>query len=199
MGKKYICLDWEASGTTPGKYSGIALGACIVGDIEEQFYRELKPISENYIHSAMQIGCLHLECLRDKKDIELNPKNRKFSPKKVLEILAEEGEDPEDVMCEFANWININTIGHTPIEVANPIKFDGMFTSWYFDNFYNGINPLGYGGEDIDSVYRGLRKDMDVNVARSFGLRRVSKQHHALEDAIVQAKEFEKVLNLMKK
>jgi len=33
MDKKYVSFDVEASGRSPGKYSMLSLGACIVGNI----------------------------------------------------------------------------------------------------------------------------------------------------------------------
>jgi hypothetical protein len=34
MKRKYISVDIESTGRTPGKYSMIALGAAVVGEIE---------------------------------------------------------------------------------------------------------------------------------------------------------------------
>jgi len=197
MDKKYVSFDIEASGPTPGKYSMLSLGACIVGDTSVQFYRELKPISENLIVPAMLVSVKGLRCLDDlRHQEEFNPKSRNFNPHKVLEILCEKGEDPIKVMKDYAKWVKKVTKGFNPIEAAAPIKFDGMFTTWYFDNFYDGENPFGYSGEDINSMYRGVTGNINARIAQ-LGLRGEDLPHNALKDAIVQAREFEEVLELL--
>jgi DNA polymerase III epsilon subunit-like protein len=197
MKKKYISVDIEASGNTAGKYSMLSLGACVVGNISEQFYKEIKPINRNYSIGAMKVSSKGLKCLENlKHKDEYNPKSDRFNPEKVLDILQEKGETPEEVMKKFAEWIKKITKGFEARESAAPIKFDGGFTSYYFDNFYNGKNPLGYSGEDINSMYKGVMKDLDAHIAQ-LGLRGKELPHNALEDAIIQAKEFEKVLELM--
>lgn len=195
MEKKYVSVDVETSGPTPGKYSMLSLGACIVGETHIQFYRELKPISQYYIMEAMRVGAKGLECLHYGEDFDTESKN--FKPVKVLEVLSRRGEEPIKVMNDFAEWINQNTKGFKPVEAAAPIKFDGMFTAWYFDNFYSKENPLGYSGEDINSMYRGLTKNRNAKIEQ-LRLRDGELPHNALEDAIIQAKEFERVLELMK-
>jgi ribonuclease T len=195
MKKKYISVDIEASGKTPGKYSMLSIGACIVGNTSIQFYEELKPIIRNYNLESMKIACLGLKCLEKYKHLpEYDPKNCKFNPDLVLDLLDKEGKDPKKVMNDFADWIIQNIKGFAAVEAASPIKFDGMFTAWYFDNFYEGENPLGFSGEDINSMYRGLKKNIHAHTGTL-----LSKDipHNALEDAIVQAKRFEIVLKEM--
>jgi ribonuclease T len=199
MDKKYISFDIEASGKTPGKYSMISLGACVVGDTAVQFYKEIKPISRNLIVPAMQVSVKGLRCLDNlKHQDEFNPKSDKFNPYKVLEVLYEKGEEPEKVMEEYTDWVKEVTKGFKPVEAAAPIKFDGMFTAWYFDNFYEEENPFGHSGEDINSMYRGVTKNKKAHIAQ-LGLRGDDLPHNALEDAIIQAKEFEMVLELLQK
>jgi DNA polymerase III epsilon subunit-like protein len=196
--KKFVSVDIEASGPTPGKYSMLSLGACIVGDTSKQFYRELKPLNKNFVIDAMRIGCRGLRCLDDLKHIDsYNPFHPKFNPSSVLDVLVERGEEPKKVMKEFADWIDEKTIGHEPVLAAYPIKFDGMFISWYFDNFHNR-DPFGFSGEDMNSMLKGLKKDLDAHLSE-LNIRPIEMPHNALEDAIVQAKEFEKILELMKK
>lgn len=100
-------------------------------------------------------------------------------------------------MNYYADWIMANTKGFSPTECAAPIKFDGMFTTWYFDNFYHKENPFGHSGDDINSMYRGLTHNVYAHI-NQLGLRNGDLPHNALEDAIIQAKEFEKVLEMMK-
>ena len=199
MNKKYISFDVEASGKTPGKYSMLSLGACIVGEREKIFYREIKPISKNYILEAMKIGSSGLHCLVDLKQLdEYNPKSKYFNPVKVLEVLDKKGNSPEEVMKDYADWIKENTKGFKPTEAAAPIKFDGMFTSYYFDNFYDGENPFGHSGEDMNSFYRGVIKNLNANMKDLPRREKEDLSHNSLEDAIRQAKAFEEVLKMMK-
>jgi hypothetical protein len=101
-------------------------------------------------------------------------------------------------MHDFAGWILESTRGFKPVEVAWPIKFDGMFTAWYFDNFYSGKNSLGYGGADMNSMYKGFMGNLDADIEDLHLPDERTTPHNALEDAIQQAKEFEHVLRLMK-
>ena len=198
MDKKYVSFDIESSGSTPGKYSMLSLGACIVGETSVQFYREIKPLNRNLSVPAMKVSSLGLRCLDSlKHNDEFNPKSKKFNPGKVLEVLSDKGEEPDKVMKDYALWVEDVTAGFKPVEAAAPIKFDGMFTTWYFDNFYDGKNPFGHSGEDINSMYRGARGDITAKIEQ-LGLREEGLPHNALEDAIIQAKEFEKVLELFK-
>jgi ribonuclease T len=199
MEKRYISFDIEASGPTPGKYSMLSLGACIVGDTSIQFYRELKPISSNFVDEAMRVSAKGLRCLDDlKHQAAYNPRRRRFDPVKVLEVLTERGDDPKNVMLEYANWARDATRGYKMVEAATPIRFDGMFTSWYFDNFFAGSNPFGYNGEDIGSMYRGFMRNPDAHIGM-LKVRKGDLPHNALEDAIIQAHEFERVLELFRR
>jgi len=199
MKKMYFSVDIEASGRSPGKYSMLSIGACVVGDIKTTFYKELKPISNNFMTKAMRIGCLGLKCLEKYKNIErYNPKNENFRPGLILQVLRERGEEQEVVMKEFAEWILKTSKGYQPVIAAAPIIFDGGFITYYFDNYYEGENPFIHSGEDINSMYRGYVKNVnasikDLNLRNENGL-----NHNSLEDAIQQAKEFEMVLSLMK-
>jgi hypothetical protein len=195
MKKKYISVDIESSGTTPGKYSMLSLGACIVGDTSIQFYRELRPLNLNYIHEAMKVSCLGLKCLENPGK-EFNPKAREFNPKEVLRLMQKKCQFPDMVMNDFAFWITENTKGFRPVEASAPSRYDGMFTSWYFDNFYNKESPLGFSGEDINSMFRGYKRDINANIKQikvSF-----KHSHNSLDDAIEQAKKFEVLLDCLK-
>lgn len=183
MYKMYISSDVEASGRTPGKYSMLSLGSCIVSKRDIQFYIELKPISSLYDVEAMRVGCRGLEVLRKRARVpELDPWHPKFKPDKVLEILDEEGETPTKAMEEYAQWIRKHTIGYKPVEAAAPIKYDGGYTEWYFDNFYDGENPFGHSGEDINSMYRMWKRDENASIKDAMP----KLTHNALEDALAQ-------------
>lgn len=199
MEKIYISVDIESSGPTPGKYSMLSLGACIVGNTDILFYREIKPITLNFINSAMRVAVRGLKCLEDLKHLEeFDYKSKNFNSSKILDVLYQRAENPEKIMREYVEWIKENTEGFRPVEAVAPIKFDGMFTAWYFDNFYSGENPFGHSGEDINSMFRGVSRDIYTDI-KQLGLRKGEPPHNALEDAVIQAKEFERVLEIMKK
>src|SRR3989338_11057222 len=136
MSKRYISVDIEASCPTPGKYSMLSIGACVVGKTSQQFYEELKPLNFNFQREAMEIGCLGLYCFKDTQHLPaLNPRAKEFSPRKVLEHMKDAAEEPSQVMHKFSEWILKETVGFQPIMAAAPIVYDGMFINWYFDNF----------------------------------------------------------------
>lgn len=192
----YISVDVETSGPIPGEYSMIALGACIVGDDSKKFYVELKPLNKNYQIDAMRIGCKGLNCLEKYSGIEIyNPASNRFNPEKVVDELYLSGIDTKQTMQKFQNWIYDVSAGREIVEVAAPIKFDGMFTQWYFHKFLKE-NPLGHSGIDMNSIYRGITRNFKSNI-KDLNLRKGNLTHNALEDAIVQAKEFEAIIMLM--
>jgi len=198
MEKKYISVDVESSGLTPGKYSMLSLGACVVGDTEKQFYRELKPISKIFMPGAMAVACLGLKCLEAvKHKAEYGPKCVLFKPELVLDLMEQDCEEPGKTMNDFRNWILEATKGYRPVIAARPTIYDGMFVAWYFDNFCEEDNPFGHSGEDINSMYRGLMRNVNTNI-NSIKLDGRKHTHNALDDAVEQALKFEKVLELLK-
>jgi len=192
--KKYISVDIEASGKTPMEYSMVSIGACIVGDTSKQFYREVKPISRKFELDAMKVASAGLYCLADVRRMpEYNPKHRKFDPLAVLKRLEQEGKDPGKVMLEFKEWAEKETRGYRPVLVAAPASYDIMWTSCYFDKF-NIPNPFGHSGEDINSFYRGVMGDRNAHISKLKTGHVNPMPHNALQDAIEQAKAFERVL-----
>jgi hypothetical protein len=198
--KRYISVDIEASGPTPGRYSMLSLGACVVGDRSKTFYRELKPISDELVTSAMRVGCLGLECIASdmRADPRYDPESEHFEPNLVLERLGRCGSQPGNVMGKFAFWIDDVARGYRPIFAAAPAAFDGMWVHWYFDNFFDGKNPFGFSGEDISSLYRGMRGDENASIVDIAEVKREGMPHNALDDALYQARLMEFVLHRMK-
>ncbi len=182
--KRYISVDVETSGQFPWNSSMLSLGACVVdGKFDKRFYVELKPITRQYVYDAIKIGASSLNCLKD-----YNHNN--FNAEEVLDILEQKGESPEKAIPEFANWVSENTNGYWCVLAAAPIIFDGMFVSYYMNKFYQGENPFGFSGEDINSLFRGSVRDVRANI-KELSLREKGKlRHNALEDSVQQAKEF---------
>jgi len=174
-----ISVDVEAAGPIPGEFSMLSLGACVVGAREQNFYVELKPITRNFEPEAMSIAGFDLA------DLETH------------------GVEPLQAMLDFERWIaRVTPPGCQPVFVAYPIAFDWMFVAYYFHRFLNR-NPFGIAGLDVKSYYAGMmgapyvasgKREMEPQFSGDLKL-----THNALEDAMEQAKLFERLLAHRKK
>ncbi len=197
MDAAYVSVDIEASGRTPGKYTMLSLGACMVDNPHQTFYKELKPIVLTFDPAAMRVGSQGLRCLKPHLSRpDYNPDDPRFEPLKVLQLLQQKGASYTQSFQEFGDWVRKSSKGQRPVLVAAPIIFDGMWVQWYFDNFASTFNPFGHSGIDINSIYKGLTKNMDANIV-DLNLREGQKSHNALEDAVQQALEFDHILKLL--
>jgi DNA polymerase III epsilon subunit-like protein len=171
----YISIDIETAGPNPNTYSMLSIGACQVYDPQDTFYIELKPISKLYIPSALAISALDWDHLNTN------------------------GIPPAEGMVRFANWVNqLKTEDSQPIFVAFNASFDWMFVNDYFFHFL-GYNPFGHKALDIKSYYMGLygvswQETGMKNISNRYGID-LELSHHALQDAIDQAKLFRKMLS----
>jgi DNA polymerase III epsilon subunit-like protein len=176
---RFISVDVEASGPVPGEFSMLSLGACVVGQTEEQFYIELKPITRNQDPEAMRVNGLNHD------------------------DLLQRGTDPGQAMLAFESWIHHATPdGYGPVFVAYPATFDWMFVAYYFHRFL-ARNPFGVGGLDLTSIYAGKVStatsppwtvdELEQRLAADLPL-----THNALEDAIAQSRVFEQLLRRQK-
>lgn len=168
----FISVDIETAGPIPGTYSMLALGACVVGHDAQQFYVELRPITEASVPGAMAvIG-------------------------KTIEQFRQEGREPAEAMVEFGAWVKRNAGAGRAVFVGFNATFDWSFVNWYF-HAYQVENPFGVGGLDIKSFYMGL-SGCTWDETRSSQLPakyRVegTHTHNALSDAIEQAGIFERI------
>ena len=182
--KKYFSVDIEATGKYPWNSSMLSFGACVVdGKFDKTFYAEIKPIRGDHVLENFKIGASALEILKGYNF-------KKFNPWEVMRILLTRGEDPGNAIKRFEKWIEKNSKGFEPVIAAAPIKFDGMFISYYMDRFSKNGDPFKHSGEDINSVFRGSVKDINANI-RELSMRSAEGlRHNALSDAIQEAKEF---------
>ncbi|MFF2790775.1 MTH938/NDUFAF3 family protein [Streptomyces sp. NPDC058049] len=181
----YISVDIEADGPIPGPYSMISFGASVAGrqdgasytaaDPERlTFYRELRPISEEFVPEALAVSGLD----RDR--------------------LVREGADPAAAMAEFRAWVREVSAGAQPVMCGYPASFDWTFLYWYLIRF-GGDSPFGHSGcLDMKTLYAvkarvPLRAAVKGRMPREL-LSRRRHTHHALDDAIEQA---ELMSNLM--
>ena len=170
----FISVDVEASGPIPGDFSLLSIGACLVRDVSQRFYVELKPITRNYDPEALRVAALDLD------------------------VLARDGVAPAEAMTAFEAWMSTAVpSGHRPVFVAYPLAFDWMFVAYYFHRFLKR-NPFGVTGLDLTSFSAGAANrgptpwtfdDLDQKLEAPLAL-----THNALDDAIAQAVVFEQLL-----
>src|SRR3989338_9690206 len=107
----YISVDVETSGPIPAEFSLLSLGACVVGNINKNFYAEIKPLNDNFIKQALEVSGLSMKELKIK------------------------GEKPAEAIGRFENWIKEVSGDNRPVFVAFNATFDWSFTHWYFIKF----------------------------------------------------------------
>ncbi|MGW1000242.1 3'-5' exonuclease [Streptomyces sp. NPDC002520] len=178
---RYISVDIEADGPIPGPYSMLSLGAAVAGtqdadrftpaDPEEQtFYRELRPISADFVPEALAVSGLDRDRLRT------------------------EGADPAVALAEFTAWVREVGAGAQPVMCGYPASYDWTFLYWYLIRF-TGESPFGHSGcLDMKTLYATkaglpLRAVAKGTMPRHL-LSRRRHTHHALDDAVEQAELF---------
>ncbi|WP_460220321.1 3'-5' exonuclease [Psychroserpens sp. MEBiC05023] len=161
----YIMVDIESDGPIPGDFSMVSFGAVVVDqNLDRSFYGKLKPISEKWVPEALNVSGHTRE------------ETMTFS-------------EPEKVMRQFKDWINLNSKGR-PIFISDNNGFDWMFICWYFHHFI-GENPFGFSSRRLSDLFCGLQKD---TYAKWKHLRKTSHTHNPVDDAMGNAE----VLLLMK-
>ncbi|WP_458246323.1 exonuclease [Streptomyces sp. MAI_2237] len=135
-----MSVDIEADGPIPGPYSMLSLGAAVAGtqdadgftaaDPEERtFYRELRPISEEFVPEALAVSGLDRERLRT------------------------EGAEPAVALAEFGDWVREVCAGAQPVMCGYPAPYDWTFLYWYLIRF-TGASPFGHSGcLDMKTLY----------------------------------------------
>lgn len=161
----YIMVDIESDGPAPGLYSMIAFGAIVV---EESLNRKfgpvyLKPISDQWFSEALSISG--------------------FSREETLKF-----EDPFNVMNRFNSWVKLIK---KPTFIADNNGFDWSFINYYFWK-YVGSNPFGFSSQNLNSIYKGLKRNMFASFKF---LRKTKHDHNPLNDAIGNA---EAMLTILK-
>ncbi len=168
----FISVDVEASGPVPGVYSMLSLGACVVGDPEEGFYIEFKPLNDNAVADALKVSGFDMA------------------------NLAKIGETPKVAMAKLAGWVMKVAGAETPVFVGFNAGFDWSFVNWYFIQF-TGENPFGFAPLDVKSYYMGLIgcswEDTKSSRMRPEFQPAKPGDHNALTDARAQAEMFEKL------
>jgi DNA polymerase III alpha subunit (gram-positive type) len=112
--------------------------------------------------------------------------------------LIDNGLPPVEAMLRFAKWVKgFYQDGSTPIFVAFNAPFDWMFVNDYFHR-YIGYNPFGHTALDMKALYMGLHRvsweETKMQYVSNQYLDAQNLSHHALQDALDQAKIFGKLL-----
>jgi hypothetical protein len=181
----YFSADVEADGPIPGPFSMVSVGLAVAGVRDPEFraidpttstfYRELRPISEEWDPEALAVSGLDRA------------------------ILVRDGADPGVAMAELAEWVRATAGSARPVFVAYPACYDWLFVYWYLMRFV-GSSVFGHSGcFDLKTMY-ATKADVPIGAAvkrhmpRHLHSRR-QHTHNALDDAIEQADLF---ANLMR-
>ncbi|MFC7332415.1 3'-5' exoribonuclease domain-containing protein [Rhodocista pekingensis] len=181
----YFSADIETDGPIPGPYSILSFALVYAGSYngvsfhkpksyDLYFYKELKPISEQYQEEALKVNGLNRQAL------------------------MERGANPIDAMNEAYEWVQNLSKNGKPILVAYPLSFDWAWLYWYFIRFSKNGSPFGYSQcFDIKTAVAVKTGLPIVHAGRSRLPTSLRSErihtHHAVDDAIEQAEVFAKV------
>ncbi len=184
-GDVYFSADVETDGPIPGPFSMLSFAIVYAGSFDGQhferperydrtFYRELRPISDQFQEEALRVNGLD------------RPR------------LCREGENPENAMTDASLWVRGIAGAAKPVLVAYPLSFDWSWLYWYFIRFSNAGSPFGYSQcFDLKTALavKGAIPIADASRSRLKASLKSARQHthHALEDAIEQAEIFANV------
>ncbi|MEV4683123.1 3'-5' exoribonuclease domain-containing protein [Streptomyces kurssanovii] len=184
----YFSVDVEADGPIPGPYSMLSFGAAVAGrqdadryepaDPEKDtFYRELRPISDDFVPRALAVSGLDRE------------------------RLAAEGSEPAAAMAAFGEWVREVCEAHggaQPVMCGYPASYDWTFLYWYLLRF-TGASPFGHSGcLDMKTLY-AVKARLPLRAVTKSAMPREllstrRHTHHALDDAIEQAELFSNLM-----
>ena len=178
----YFSADVETDGPIPGPFSMLSFGLVVAGtfdgetfarpsNYEQSFYRELRPVSDEFQMDALRVNGLD----RDQ--------------------LLRDGTLPATAMTEAAQWVKAHSGAGRPILVAYPLSFDWSFLYWYFIRFSREGSPFNH--SQCFDVKTAFAVKAHIPIA-SAGRRRLMPSlrssgihtHNALDDAIEQAQVF---------
>jgi hypothetical protein len=177
----YLSVDVEADGPIPGPFSMLSFGAAVCGRFDGKgftaldptqhtFYRELRPISPDFVPDALAVSGLD----RDE--------------------LSAHGADPDQAMTDFRSWVAEVSAGAKPIVVGYPACYDWMWLYWYLIRF-GGQSPFGHSGcMDMKTMF-ALKSGRSIAFVgkRSMPSHLLSNRphtHNALDDAVEQGELF---------
>jgi hypothetical protein len=152
----WFMVDVEADGPAPGLFSMVSIGAVLVKPgLQTTFYGRLRPISDNYVQSALDV-CKHIR-------------------EETLTF-----PDPAETMQDFSDWIYKVNSDYRPMFISDNNGFDFAFVNYYFHRFL-GRNPFGWSSANLNSIYKGMEKNIFANYKN---LRKTKHTHHPVDDAM---------------
>lgn len=160
----YICVAVEVDGGCPGLYSMVGLAAVPVKKPNMFFYRNMKPITDNYKESILSANGLTRE--------------------QTLEF-----EDPAVVMPEFCKWLLSVSPGEKCIFVSDNPSFPYQFVNYYLNVYNNGFNPFSYTTRSISDIFSGVNRDLTYTTAWK-KWRKTEKNFTALNEAKAMVEAF---------
>ena len=162
-----IVVDVESDGPIPNKYSMICFGAVVVEpSLAKTFYGITKPISPLWIPEALAISGI------------TRKEHNTF-------------DEPEEVMKNFADWIDSVSKGR-PVFISDNPAYDWQFINYYF-HYYLGKNPFGFSARRIGDLYCGMVKD---GYAKWKHLRNTTHDHNPVNDAKGNAEALLKMVEM---
>lgn len=178
----YFSADVETDGPIPGPYSILSFAIVYAGSFdgrqfvrpanyERVFYKELRPISDDFQQEALDVNKLDREKLRL------------------------QGDSPEGAMSDAFQWVNDIAGKSKPVLVAYPLSFDWTWLYWYFIRFCKDGSPFDY--SRCFDIKTALAVKARIPIAEA-GRSRLDASlssarlhtHHAIDDAIEQAEIF---------
>jgi hypothetical protein len=181
----YFSADVETDGPIPGPYSMLSFAIVYAGSFDggnfqrpanydKIFYKEIRPISQEYDPAALRIN--GLDRVR----------------------LSIDGEDPAIAMTEACRWVRHISGPAKPVLVAYPVSFDWTWLYWYFVRFSTEGSPFNHSRcFDIKTAV-AVKSGLPITEASRSRLHwslqsQRSHTHHAIDDAIEQADIFANV------
>lgn len=182
----YFSADVETDGPIPGPYSLLSFALVYAGRfdgtrferpaaLDQTFYRELRPISDEFEVEALAVNGLDRE------------------------RLAREGDTPTSAMTAASKWVQSVAGTGQPVLVAYPLSFDWAWLYWYFVRFGEAGSPFDHSRcFDIKTAY-AVKAHLPIAAAgRSQLLPALQSErvhtHHAIDDAKEQADIFAKIM-----
>ncbi len=187
----YFSVDVEADGPIPGPYSMSSFGVVLAGigqlntftptdlhDPEHRFYAELKPISDDFVPTAIAVGGF------DHAQLKVT------------------GQEPVEAMTAFADWMLKLCRKHddaVAVCTGFPIAFDFMFVNWYLIKYSQTPSPFGHGRtKDIKEAYAAKAHTTIINSTKRNMPRslfsKLPHTHNALDDAVEQGMLFQNIV-----
>ena len=181
----YFSADVETDGPIPGPYSILSFALVYAGsfdgiqfarpdDYTQTFYRELRPVSDQFQDEALGVNGL----------------NRSF--------LCSNGKSPDKAMLDASRWVRQIAGGVNPVIVAYPLSFDWTWLYWYFVQFSSTGFPFDYSRCFDVKTALAVKGRLPISQAGrsrlpSFLLPKHHHTHNALDDAVEQAEIFANV------